>query len=147
MDGTDERILSILRTDGRASFSDIGRRIGLSTNATVARVHHLERDGVILGYQAVLAGDAPVAAAGLEVFITVRLRLDRDSEEFLAWTARIPQIRDAVHVTGPYDYLLHVYEHDTATLDHLLRTLKQEGGAMQTQTILALRPGRTAERS
>lgn len=139
VDGIDETIVSVLRTDGRASFSSIGRRVGLSTNAVVARVHRLERNGVILGYRAVLGTDAPPTSTGLEAFIDVRLRPERDSADFLDWAVGVGQIIDAVHVTGPYDYLLHARARDTAMLDRLLRLLKKEGGAAQTQTRLALR--------
>ncbi|WP_265523457.1 Lrp/AsnC family transcriptional regulator [Oerskovia flava] len=144
MDDLDEQILGILRDDGRASFSAIGRQVGLSTNATVARVRRLERSGVILGYRAVLGSDRPDPAAGLEAFIDVRLHPDRDSEAFLTWAVAEPQITDAVHVTGPYDYLLRVRARDTAALDHLLRRLKKEAGTAQTQTRLALRGASTA---
>ncbi|MDR6865914.1 Lrp/AsnC family leucine-responsive transcriptional regulator [Microbacterium resistens] len=139
MDGIDEQIIGILRTDGRASFSAVGRQVGLSTAATAARVRRLENDGVILGYQAVLDADIAETPNGLEAFIDVRLSQDRDSEAFLTWSATVPQIRDAVHVTGPYDYLLHVRVKDTAALNRLLRALKAEAGAAQTQTRLALR--------
>lgn len=139
MDHIDEQIVNILRADGRASFSAVGRQIGLSTNAVAVRVRRLERSGLIRGYQAVLGTDVD-DPAGLEAFIEVRLSPERDSEEFLAWALGIRQIVDAVHVTGPYDYLLHVRTVDTTSLDGLLRTLKKEGGAAQTQTRLALRP-------
>lgn len=140
MDAKDSEIIDILRTEGRASFSEIGRRIGLSTNATAARVRRLEEAGVILGYRVVLGSDAAIDPAdGLEAFIDVRLDPGRDSERFLAWTRRIPEIRDAVHVTGAYDYLLHIRVSGTRTLDRLLRTLKNDGGAAHTQTRLALR--------
>lgn len=140
MDGIDEQIVSILRVDGRASFSAIGRQIGMSTNAVAVRVRRLESSGVILGYQAVLGSDVPEDLVGLEAFIDVRLHPDRGSEQFLAWTAGLRQITDAVHVTGPYDYLLRVRARDTAALDRLLRLLKNDAGAAQTQTRLALRP-------
>ena len=140
MDAKDSDIIDVLRTDGRASFSDIGRRIGLSTNATAARIRRLEEVGVILGYRVILGSDAPTdSTAGLEAFIDVRLDPSRDSEEFLVWTRRVPEITDAVHVTGAYDYLLHIRVSGTATLDRLLRTLKNDGGATHTQTRLALR--------
>jgi len=139
MDGIDEQIIGILRVDGRASFSGIGRQVGLSTNAVAVRVRRLEKTGVIAGYQAVLGSDVPENTTGLEVFIDVRLHPDRDSEEFLAWTTGVRQILDAVHVTGPYDYLLRVRARDTAALNHLLRRLKKDAGAAQTQTRLALR--------
>lgn len=140
MDRLDDKIISILRTDGRASFSAIGREVGLSTNAVVARVRRMERSGVILGYRAILGTDTPERPGGLEAFIDVRLHQDQDSEDFLAWAASIDEVLDAVHVTGPYDYLIHVRARDTAVLDRMLRRLKNEGGAAQTQTRLALRP-------
>lgn len=139
MDSTDEQIVNILRNNGRASFSEIGRQVGLSTNAVASRVRRMERTGVILGYHAVLGSDIPEDRTGLEAFIDVRLQPDRDSESFLVWAADVTSILDAVHVTGPYDYLLHVRARDTKTLDRLLRTLKNDAGASQTQTRLALR--------
>lgn len=139
MDDLDSEILGHLRTNGRISFSALGALVGLSTNAAAARVRKLERAGVILGYRAVLAGDVPAGTVGLEAFIDVRLRPDGDSDAFLAAVEKLPQVRDAVHVTGPYDYLLHVVVDDTGRLDSLLRLLKTEAGAAQTQTRLALR--------
>ena len=139
MDGTDETILDILGLEGRISFSELGRRVGLSTNAAAARVRRLEASGVILGYRAVLAGDAPSARGGLEAFIDVRLAEDRDSDEFLAWTRTDRAISEAVHLTGPYDYLVRAHVRDTAELDQLLRRLKKGAGAAQTQTRIALR--------
>jgi Lrp/AsnC family leucine-responsive transcriptional regulator len=139
VDGVDEQIISILRANGRASFSEIGRQVGLSTNAAAVRVRRLEGSGVIVGYQAVLASDVIQAGGGLEAFIDVRLQPDCDSEKFLAWTIGVQQIINAAHVTGPYDYLLHVTAQNTAGLNRLIRLLKTDAKAAQTQTRLALR--------
>jgi Lrp/AsnC family leucine-responsive transcriptional regulator len=139
MDAIDVQIIEILSVDGRRSFSSLGREVGLSTNATAARVRRLERAGVILGYRAVLAEDRPDPAAGIEAFIDVRLAPTADSDAFLDWTQRQPPIIDAAHVTGPYDYLLRIRVRDMVALDALLRTLKHEGGVAQTQTRIALR--------
>lgn len=139
MDAIDSEIIEVLRRDGRASFSETGRRVGLSTNATAARVRRLEQAGVIIGYRAILASDIADPTEGLEAFVDVRLDPARNSEEFLAWALRIPEIEDAVHVTGAYDYLVHVRVSGTAALDRLLRSLKNDGGATHTQTRLALR--------
>lgn len=95
---------------------------------------------MIVGYCAVLGTDPLEQFSGIEAFIDVRLSPDRDSEEFLAWIRGVRQVLDAVHVTGPYDYLLRIRTADTVALDRLLRLLKREGGAAQTQTRLALRP-------
>lgn len=120
--------------------------MGLSTNAASARVRKLEASGVIVGYRAVLADDLVTDTSGLEAFIDVRLRPDADSETFLRTAGSEPEVRDAAHVTGPYDYLLHVRVADTGRLNALLNRLKTRAGAGQTQTRLALRaPGEAQE--
>ncbi|MBF4994558.1 Lrp/AsnC family transcriptional regulator [Arthrobacter gandavensis] len=139
MDATDSSIVSILQREARISFAELGRRVGLSTNAAAARVRRLETAGIILGYRAVLAEEEQEPGAGLQAFIDVRLKPEADSRSFLAWAQDNPAVRDAVHVTGPYDYLLNVRVPGMPALDALLHRLKTESGALQTQTRLALR--------
>lgn len=139
VDAIDEQIIALLREDARRAYSAIGRQVGLGTNAVSARVRRLREAGVITGFTVLLGEARAEGPAGIEAFVDVRLQADRDSEEFLRWAHTAPGVLDAVHVTGPYDYLLRVRLRDTAALDRLLRLLKREGGAAQTQTRLALR--------
>lgn len=142
MDDIDRQILGILATDGRASFSHIGRVVGLSTNAAASRVRRLESDGVILGYRVVLAdaAEVDVPVTSIEAFVDIRLREGVDSERFLDWAGGDPAVLDAVHVTGLFDYLLRIRVSGTADLDRFLRRVKSEGGAGGSQTRIALRP-------
>lgn len=114
--------------------------VGLSTNAVAARVRRMEADGTIGGYTVVTGRSASVPVGGLEVFIDIRLDAATDYDTFTRSIGSMPQVVDAVHMTGPYDYLLRAHTPDTAALDQLLRRLKNECGAAQTQTRLALRP-------
>jgi Transcriptional regulators len=139
MDALDEEILGHLRRNARRSLSDIGRQVGLSSNAVAARVRRLEADGVILGYTIRTDADGPITARGLEVFIDVRLDLDTDGEQFLTTIQGVRQILEAVHVTGPYDYLVRAVVSDTTALNGLLKHLKKTCGVAQTQTRVALR--------
>ncbi|MBD7994830.1 Lrp/AsnC family transcriptional regulator [Arthrobacter sp. Sa2CUA1] len=139
MDALDSAILGILRNDARISYAELGRRIGLSTNAAAARIRRLETSGVILGYRAVLGSETPAAGPGLQAFIDVRLKPETESRSFLEWSRTDPAVQDAVHVTGPYDYLLRVSVPSMKALDELLHRLKTDSGAIQTQTRLALR--------
>jgi len=139
VDGIDSRILGILQREARITYSELGRRVGLSTNAAAARVRRLESSGVILGYRAVLGSDVPETGAGLQAFIDVRLKPETDSRAFLEWARADAAVQDAVHVTGPYDYILRVNVPTMKALDLLLHRLKVDSGAIQTQTRLALR--------
>jgi Lrp/AsnC family leucine-responsive transcriptional regulator len=140
MDALDGQILGLLTEDARRSFSAIGRQVGLSTNATAARVRRMEQSGLILGYTVMTGSEVPGSREGLEVFIDLRLDAATDNDGFAEMIARVSQVVEAIHVTGPYDYLLRAQVPDTAALDVLLRRLKKECGAAQTSTRVALRP-------
>ena len=47
IDDLDRRLLAVLASDGRSTMADLGRRVGLSRTAALARVQRLEREGVI----------------------------------------------------------------------------------------------------
>ena len=146
MDRVDGEILGILTENARVSFSDLGREMGLSANAVAARVRRLESDGVIVGYTAIVAGDAQGPVASLEVFIDVRLDASTDFDAFARRLSAFREVADTVHMTGPYDALVHAFVSDTGALDTFLGRLKRECGAGQTQTRVALRSGNQAPR-
>ncbi len=50
LDDHGRKLLDELRRDARASFADLGRRIGLSASATAERLRRMEDAGIIRGY-------------------------------------------------------------------------------------------------
>ena len=148
MDAVDTEIIEALTANARVSFRALGARVALSPNAVAARVRRLELSGVIEGYTIVSGADAPApsgpAAGRLEVFIDVRLNADTDFETFATRVDALRPVRDVVHVTGPFDALLHAVVEDTTSLDLFLAALKREAGASQTHTRVALRGARPA---
>src|SRR5687768_11374705 len=61
MDAVDERLVALLKEDARLSMADLGRRVGLSRTATLARVRRLEETGAIRGYHADTDSTSPEA--------------------------------------------------------------------------------------
>ena len=145
MDPIDSEILRELTADARLPFRELGARVGLSANAAAARVRRLQESGRIRGFT-ILTGPGPALAdpairPGLEVFIDVRLQPEVTYEHFAAsrTSGAFPEILDAVHLTGAYDYLVHAVVPDAAALDRLVRRLKREAGVAQSLTRLAMR--------
>jgi Lrp/AsnC family leucine-responsive transcriptional regulator len=105
LDDTDWRLLEALQTDGRASYADLGRLVGLSASATTERVRRLEERGVITGYRA----EVDPERLGLAISALVRLRYPhgnyRPFEDLLATTA---EVVEAHHVTGEDCFVLTV---------------------------------------
>ena len=54
MDGVDRRLVEALRRDGRASYAELARSVGLSSSAVHERVAKLESTGVIIGFRAIV---------------------------------------------------------------------------------------------
>ena len=59
----DRILLAALARDGRASYTDLAERVGLSVSAVHQRVRRLEQRGFITGYQAKLQATRARAAA------------------------------------------------------------------------------------
>jgi Lrp/AsnC family leucine-responsive transcriptional regulator len=138
MDSKDRDILDVLRSDARSSYRSLGARAGLSANAAADRVRRLVDTGVIRGF-VTLVDDSAHPDARLDLLVDVRLRPDTDPDDFETSLARLRWVREAIHVTGAWDYQLRVRLPDAARLDELVRALKRESGAEITQSRLVLR--------
>ena len=54
IDKVDHKILEILQNTGRDSASHIATEIGMSVPAVSERIHKLEQNGIISGYEAII---------------------------------------------------------------------------------------------
>lgn len=105
LDDVDWRLLEALQCDGRMSFADLGRLIGLSASAVTERVRRLEESGVITGYTA----EVDPEKLGLAIHALVRLRYPHGNyKPFHALLATTPEIGEAHHVTGDDCFVLVV---------------------------------------
>jgi Lrp/AsnC family leucine-responsive transcriptional regulator len=139
MDEIDSEILRILREDGRRSWRDLGAAVGLSANAATDRVRRLRRAGIITGFSAVV--DPAAGGRRLEALVGVILAHGTDSDGFAIAAAKLEPVTEVLHLAGAPDYQLRVACRDTAELDVLLRTLRLELGASDTETKIVLRAG------
>ena len=139
MDPIDSEILRLLRADGRLSWRDLGAQVGLSANAAADRVRRLRRAGIITGFAALV--DPAAGGRRLEALVGVTLTRGVDSDAFAIAAAGLSAVTEVLHLSGAPDYQLRVACHDTAELDTLLRTLRNELGALDTDTTVVLRSG------
>jgi DNA-binding Lrp family transcriptional regulator len=108
LDRIDCRILAALQADGRLTNQALSERVALSPSACLARVRRLERADVIQGYHARL--DPFALDIGLVMFVEVTLEGHTPAElaRFEQAIAALPEVVEASHVTGAFDYLLKV---------------------------------------
>jgi Lrp/AsnC family leucine-responsive transcriptional regulator len=137
IDDIDREILGQLVGNARLSYSELGKRVSLSANATAERVRRLRESGIIAGFRAVI--DPAAAGRRLVALIDVRLASPADAERFERLVGSLDEVTDAAHVTGRFDYQIRVACLDPVDLDALIKKLKAGGGVTESDTRIALR--------
>lgn len=124
-DQTDWRILAELQADGRISFSELGRRVAMSSPAVADRVRRLEETGIITGYRAVV----DPARLGRPILAIVRVRMapGKTYQDFDGQLADRDEILEAHHVTGDDCYLVKVAVPDMRDLERVVAFLAEHG--------------------
>jgi DNA-binding Lrp family transcriptional regulator len=112
LDRIDRKILAALQADARLTNQALSERVALSPSACLARVRGLERAGVIQGYHARL--DPFTLDIGLVLYADITLDGHTPAElaRFEETIAALPQVVEASHVTGSFDYILKVVAAD-----------------------------------
>ena len=139
-DRIDRKILAQLQAEGRLTNQALADRVALSPSACLARVRRLEQAGIIQGYHARL--DPFRVEVGLVLFAEVTLKAHGTDAlaRFDAAIAAIPQIVEASHVSGAYDYLLKVVVEDLPEWTRIGAQLTAaEAGADRLNTHILLR--------
>ena len=137
IDHIDRQIIGELITNARAPVVAIAEAVALSRSATSERIKRLEQAGWITGYRADL--DPMVTGRTLEAVVGLRLDAGADRPGVERWIADQPAIVEALHLTGPDDYLLRLRCTDTGELDVLLMTMKNDMAIAHTETGVVLR--------
>ena len=136
MNETDRKIVSLLREDARRSFQDIGRHVHLSAPAVKRRVDRLEREGVLLGYAAVV--DPQAFGWQTEAFVDLYCEGGMPGDAIRRAVAGEPGVVSAHTVAGEASALLHVRAADTADLEACLERIRATQGITRTVTEVVL---------
>lgn len=136
MDGVDRSVVDVLRAEGRISYVDLGRAVGLSSSAVHERVDKLESAGVIDGYRAVVAPKdigLPVTA-----FIGVQPGEYGDDDEIAAQLSNMPEVESCYAVAGDEAFIVLVRLASVDELHRCLGRIRGIDGVARTRTTVVL---------
>lgn len=138
MEAADRRIIDLLCEDGRMSYTDLGKAIGLSTSAVHQRVRRLEERGVITGYAAVV--DPAALGTPLTAFISVAPLDPSAPDDVPDRLQDVKEIDACYSVAGDANYLLRVRVATPQALEELLARIRSRGGVSTRTTIVLSTP-------
>jgi Lrp/AsnC family leucine-responsive transcriptional regulator len=120
-DAIDLRILSILLKDSRTPLQEISAAINLSTTSCWNRIKRMTELGLVEAYTVKL----DLASLGYNDTVIVQVTLDSHSEQTLYDFGKalesIPEVLEALLISGDYDYFLRIAVKDTRDYERLLR--------------------------
>jgi len=136
MDEIDRQLIGALRANGRASYAELGRTVGLSGPSVTDRVQRLEQSGVITGYQA----RVEPGALGLSVAALVGVYLSdtADQDAVTQALSRLEEVEDCWFVAGDESFVLKVRVADVPSLERTLSRLRRIRGVSRTRTTVVL---------
>ena len=132
LDGIGKKIVNVLQKSARISFSDLGRKVGLSTPAVTERVRKLEDAGVLLGYHAV------INAAKVGLSVTAFIHITTSSQNYpkiLSVINTLEQVLECHHISGEESFIMKVIVPSVTHLESLVKQLSPYG---QTKTAIVL---------
>jgi Lrp/AsnC family transcriptional regulator, leucine-responsive regulatory protein len=132
----DEQLIDLLRANGRASYAELARQVGLSSPAVTERVGKLEAAGVITGYRA----EIDPQKVGLDVTAIIGvIESDEVDDVGLEEAMRaMPELEDCWRVAGSEGYVLKVRVPDIPALENTISALNRIRGVARTRTTVVL---------
>jgi len=133
LDDLDEKILSVLRDEGRASHIEIGRKVGLSEGAVRKRIKAMVSSGIISKFTVQLGFTKGAKAMAL-VSVNPQLPTSSVSRSL----KKIPGIEVVYEVTGQYDIAAVISTLNVADVNRSIERIRSIKGVTNTNTMIIL---------
>ena len=135
MDTIDEKLLSALRENGRASTALLARLVGRSRTSVQSRIERLEKQGIITGYGVRLAPELGLGAVRAHVMIKVG---PKEARAVTAALREISQVRLLHSVSGEADLIAVAAAASVAEMDQVIDRIGALDGVERTTSSIIL---------
>jgi DNA-binding Lrp family transcriptional regulator len=135
VDALDQRLIALLRADGRAPVSQLAAALHVSRGTAQNRLDRLIQDGVILGFTVRVRRD--VDEHLIRAMMTIQLA-GKTTAAVITRLRGIPELR-ALHTTnGAWDVIAEIGVDTLPDLDRVLGTIRAIDGIRSSETSILL---------
>ncbi len=131
----DHRLLTLLRTNARASVSDLARELNLSRSTVQNRINKLESTGVIKGYSVDYGSEYLDALVCAHISIKVKQKLTALTNQQLQ---KISYITALYSINGEYDLIAVIQARSLEQLSRIIDDIGQLEGVERTNSSIIL---------
>ena len=136
MDDIDQRLISALRHDARASLSDLALTLGVSRTTVRSRIERLRRSGEIVGFTVMLRGDAARDPVRGLMMLGIE---GRGTDRILRQLSGLAAVRTIHSTNGRWDLIIEIGARTLEEFDEVLAHIRRFDGIAQSETSLLLK--------
>jgi len=134
MDNVDKEILEILKHDGRATYSNIGKKVGLSEGAVRKRIKALVQTGVIRRFTVKVG-----LTEGAEAIALLAVDPSLPTSEVSQALKQFSNVETVYEITGEYDIAVTITGLNITEVNECLEEIRRLDGVANTNTMIVLR--------
>jgi Lrp/AsnC family transcriptional regulator, leucine-responsive regulatory protein len=137
MDIIDAKILEFMKENGRATVSEISKKVNLSIPAVSERIRKLEESNIIEQYTIKVNREK----MGYKLLAIIFVNIDETAniQNFRETIVQFSEVIECHHMAGEYDYMLKVLMNDTGELEDFLSSkMKSIKGVRKSNTLIVL---------
>lgn len=134
LDDVDIKILRLLQKDGRMSYSELSRKIGIPTSTVRFKVNRLLKMGIIKKIMAILD---PVKL-GYKITLIILLKVDAKKIKSVFETLlKFEGAHHILQITGKYDVVAIFHTRDVEHTNAVINRVKSIEGVLDAETFIA----------
>ncbi len=134
MDEIDKEMIKILKSHGRATYSDIGKKVGLSEGAVRKRIRDLVDSGVIRQFTIKIG-----LTEGTEAITLISVNPSFPTSRVSDILRKIPNIETVYETTGQYDIAVIISALNIVEVNECIEKIRRVDGVVNTNTMIILR--------
>lgn len=134
MDNVDKEILEILKHDGRATYSNIGKKVGLSEGAVRKRIKALVQTGAIRRFTVKVG-----LTEGAEAIALLAVDPSLPTSDVSQALKQFSNVETVYEITGEYDIAVTITGLNITEVNECLEKIRRLDGVANTNTMIVLR--------
>ncbi|WP_214404900.1 Lrp/AsnC family transcriptional regulator [Pseudonocardia lacus] len=138
LDRLDQDLIALLTEDARASYAELGARVGLSASAVKRRVDRLRERGAITAFTVRL--DPAALGWAVEGYVELFCAQSTTPGAIRKAVARFPEVVDASTVSGDANAVLRILAADMRHFERVLEQIGAQPIVARTRSVLVLSP-------
>jgi len=134
MDNIDRQIIKFLKEDARASYSEIGSKVGLTEGAIRKRIKTLTDEGNIRKFTVKIG-----TLEGAQAITLLATNPAFPTQEVSKKIQLIPNVETTYEVSGEYDIVAVISGMNMTEVNECIEKIRMVEGIVKTNTMIVLR--------